>query len=313
MSVKIARTRNELRSLLKDFRGQHAGYKGSSVGFVPTMGALHQGHARLIERSVSQNDCTVVSVFVNPKQFSPNEDLSKYPRTFESDLATCEREGAQILFAPHVEELYPETFRTTVTVSEMDRVLCGAYRPGHFDGVCTVVLLLLNLVSADRAYFGLKDFQQYSILKRMVEDLGHPTQLIPVATVRDYDGLALSSRNRFLDSSARVAARAIPSALKDVAALYGQGERDTRALIEAALARLSHVNALELQYCELRKVDDLSECNRVVECDAVLAVAAFVRGADAVTTRLIDNLLLSETSECLSELKIFASTMTVES
>jgi pantoate--beta-alanine ligase len=277
------------------------------------MGALHEGHAKLIEQSVSQNAVTVVSVFVNPKQFGPNEDLSKYPRTFESDLSLCEREGVQILFAPQADNLYPDTFRTSVSVSGMDKVLCGSHRPGHFDGVTTVVLLLLNLVNADRAYFGLKDFQQFSILKRMVEDLAHPTQLIPVSTVRESDGLALSSRNRFLDASAREIARRIPTALRVVAAMYLQGERATKKLLDAASKCLRNQNSLELQYCELRRVSDLSECGEELDVDSVLAVAALVRGSDGVSTRLIDNLLLSAAADNSEELKIFASTMTSES
>ena len=313
MTVQIARTRKELRGLLEALRQEHNGTQNCSVGFVPTMGALHRGHAQLIERSVSQNSVTVVSIFVNPKQFGPNEDLSKYPRTFDSDLAICEREGVQILFHPDVNELYPETFKTSVSVSGMGSVLCGAHRPGHFDGVCTVVLLLLNLVNANRAYFGLKDFQQYSILKRMVNDLAHSTQLVPVSTVRESDGLALSSRNRFLDASARESARRIPEALRAVASIYLQGERKTQRLIDAASACLRNDHSLELQYCELRRVSDLSECGELIDEDSVLAVAAMIQGSDGVTTRLIDNLLLSETSDNKKELKILTSTKSVHS
>lgn len=313
MSVRIARTRSELFQLMREIRSESRDLRNTpSVGFVPTMGALHRGHASLIEHSVRENSTTVVSVFVNPKQFGPKEDLSKYPRTFEQDLETCERSGAQILFAPSVDEVYPDGFKTTVAVSEMDGVLCGAFRPGHFDGVCTVVLLLLNLVRADKAYLGMKDFQQFTILQRMVEDLAHPTQLIPVPTVRDLDGLALSSRNKFLDSSARQTARTIPEALKLAARMFIQGERNRETLLGRAVSHLSNIEGLELQYCELVKAKDLTICNDVLESDSVLAVAAFVTGADGIRTRLIDNVLLSEEPRFSFDLNNFAAKTFVE-
>ena len=303
MGILLARSRSELKSMLASLAVtlEDAGVR-SSIGFVPTMGALHAGHASLVKRSSKENSITVVSVFVNPKQFGASEDLGKYPRTLEADLELCERAGAQIVFAPSVQEMYPAGFRTQVSVSSLDQVLCGAYRPGHFDGVCTVVLLLLNLVGANHAYFGLKDFQQFTILSRMMLDLEHPTNIVGVATVRDPDGLAMSSRNKFLDTSARQVALQIPKALKASVDLYLQGERARDRLLEFCKAQLQDNVAFELQYCELLDAQKLSAPADIIDSECVLAIAAFVTGADGVRTRLIDNVVLSRNPERLEEL-----------
>lgn len=314
MPVAVVRTRAELKKILQQKQSVH-GRQGrpARVGFVPTMGALHAGHARLIEASARQDDVTVVSIFVNPKQFGPAEDLSKYPRTLESDVRVCEQAGAQVVFAPSVDEVYPESFRTSVTVSGLSGHLCGALRPGHFDGVCTVVLVLLNLVGAQRAYFGLKDFQQFTILRRMTQDLAHPTQLVPVPTVRDTDGLALSSRNKFLDGTARQTALRIPRALQAVASLYLDGERSHSTLMKAAATHLAAAKNFEPQYCELLDANDLSVLGKFLTADSVLAVAGVVEGADGVRTRLIDNLLLSDDPTCVAELEKIAYQISVDS
>lgn len=314
MNVRVARTRAELLGFLNSLRvtleevGVHV-----SVGFVPTMGALHEGHATLIRRSSKETSITVVSIFVNPKQFGASEDLAKYPRTLEADVQICERAGAHIVFAPTVEEMYPAGFTTQISVGGMADVLCGAYRPGHFTGVCTVVLLLLNLVKADQAYFGLKDFQQFSILNRMVNDLVQPTRLIGIPTVRDSDGVALSSRNKFLDAHARRLAGRIPVALKHVAENFLQGMRQSSELLALCLLHLQNEDGFEVQYCEIRNAETLDEASVTIESDHVLAVAVFVTGADGIKTRLIDNILLTHDPEHLPALLDFAHEPNVRS
>lgn len=294
MGILLARNRTELRKLADSL---FATLEGASVtqtlGFVPTMGALHEGHATLIRKSARENAITVVSIFVNPRQFGANEDLAKYPRTLDEDLDLCEKAGAHLVFAPTVDDIYPHDFRTQVSVSQMDSVLCGAFRPGHFNGVCTVVMLLLNLIRPQRAYFGLKDFQQYSILARMMSDLEHPATIIGVPTVRDSHGLALSSRNRFLDEHALQTSLKIPRALSAAAELYLRGEQRSSELIHEAKKYLTNDLGFELQYCELRDASMLQNVEFQIETDAVLAVAAFVTGADGVKTRLIDNIFLT--------------------
>ncbi|MEY3901954.1 MAG: hypothetical protein RL189_1260 [Pseudomonadota bacterium] len=277
----------------------------ATVGFVPTMGALHDGHATLVRKSSKDNSITVVSIFVNPKQFGPQEDFAKYPRTFEADCALCEKAGAQIVFAPTADELYPADFKTQVNVSEMSDVLCGAYRPDHFAGVCTVVLLLLNCVSADRAYFGLKDFQQFTIIARMAADLDHPTCIMGVPTVRDGDGFALSSRNRYLDDGARKSALCIPRALRAAGHCFLDGNSDSQTVLAAALEILSSESGFELQYCEIRNAKNLSLCNDKITQDSVLAIAGFVQGGDGVRTRLIDNIVLTHEPDRLETLLDF--------
>jgi len=306
MNLLLARSRSELRNLIASLSAtlDEAGVR-TSVGFVPTMGALHEGHATLIKRSSKENAITVVSIFVNPKQFATSEDLDKYPRTLEADLQYCKNAGAQIVFAPSVEEMYPNDFRTQVSVGELSEVLCGAFRPGHFTGVCTVVLLLLNLVRASKAYFGLKDFQQFSIVSRMLTDLEHPTQIVGVATVRDVDGLAKSSRNRFLDSEARQRALRIPLALRSAAVLFLSGTSETTVLLNAAMQHLLSDSHFELQYCELRESRTLTQAGTQISNETVLAIAAFVTGADGVRTRLIDNVLLTHDPEHLEPLLDF--------
>jgi len=306
VGILVARSRDQFRSMLDSLAQTLVDAEvRCSVGFVPTMGALHEGHAALVRRSSKENAITVVSIFVNPKQFGANEDLAKYPRTLEADLTLCEQAGAQIVFAPSADQMYPQGFATQVNVTGMDEVLCGAYRPGHFAGVCTVVMLLLNLARADRAYFGLKDFQQYSILQRMVQDTAHPTRLVGVPTVRDSHGFALSSRNKFLDATARQAALRIPAALKAVAGQYLQGEHSSQKLLELCRTSLASDASFELQYCELRDAKTLGLCSVQVESEAVLAVAAFVTGEDGVRTRLIDNILLSRNPDHLEQLLDF--------
>lgn len=207
--MRIVRTAGEIR---EEVRAERA--RGSSVGLVPTMGGLHEGHLSLVRRAREENDVVVVSIFVNPLQFGPGEDLDAYPRDEERDVLLLDGAGADIVFVPPVEEVHPEDRATTVTVGGLSEVLEGAHRPGHFDGVCTVVAKLFNLVGPERAYFGQKDAQQVAVLKRMIEDLGFPLDLVVCPIVREPDGLALSSRNAYLSASERGRATVLFRALQ---------------------------------------------------------------------------------------------------
>lgn len=282
--------RHELINHLNELRNAN-----HSIGFVPTMGALHEGHGSLISLSASENDYTVVSIFVNPKQFGPKEDFSKYPRTFQEDLELAERFGAKIIFSPTVDEMYPHTFQTQISVSGVSEVLCGAYRSGHFNGVATVVLLLMNLMQANRMYLGQKDFQQVQVLKRMAFDLAHFTKIVMVPTIREKDGLAMSSRNRYLSPEARKKAERIPRALAFIAKAFLAGEKSIDKLLKISISELNQENLIP-QYLEFRKVDDLTQkCEGTLDCEAVVAIAQIIEFNDT-STRLIDNIVLGNDS-----------------
>jgi pantoate--beta-alanine ligase/3-methyl-2-oxobutanoate hydroxymethyltransferase len=268
----------DLRETIKRLRAA-----GASIGFVPTMGALHAGHAALLKRAKQENDCVVASIFVNPLQFDRKDDLERYPRTLETDLQTCRDEGASVVFTPRPHELYPSEQRTFVETSALSRYLCGEHRPGHFRGVETVVLKLLNIVQPDRAYFGEKDAQQLAIIRRMVRDLNVPVSIVPVATVREADGLALSSRNKNLTSHERAIAPVLASALRKAAEALDKGERSTEALREIALTELASHPEVRLEYLEFTDPETLVPLSRI-ENQALLAGAIWLG-----TTRLIDN------------------------
>jgi pantoate--beta-alanine ligase len=263
--VKTVRTIPELRAARQALPG--------SVGLVPTMGAFHEGHLALIRAARDECDAVVVSLFVNPKQFGPGEDLHRYPRDEARDAALAEREDADLLFVPAVEEMYPPGFQTWVEVEELSHVLEGQYRPGHFRGVATVCLKLFSLVRPDRAYFGQKDAQQVAVVTRMVEDLGLGLEIRAVPTVRDDDGLALSSRNQLLAPEERRAAAVISKALAAGAAAHHEG-RDAAA---AASKALEEEPLVKPQYVQVARFDGR----------LVLAAAARVG-----STRLIDNVVL---------------------
>ena len=287
MSKPLVLTRrSQFLDYSKNMRDQ-----GKTIGLVPTMGALHEGHATLLRKSAAENDVTIATIFVNPKQFGPHEDFGQYPRPFADDISLLEACRTSAVFAPSIAEMYPQNFSTHVRVEKLDEALCGAHRPGHFDGVCTVVMLLLNLSNAHKAYFGLKDFQQYTILQRMCRDLAHPTELVPVPTVRETDGLAMSSRNRYLDATARETARAIPFALSAVAKTFLDGERNSNKLLAVASSILEK-SQLTPQYLELRDTETLSIISGDLTTDAVLAIAQPIAFAEG-SCRLIDNVVLS--------------------
>lgn len=262
--------------------------EGGTVGFVPTMGYLHEGHLSLVRKSVSENQTTVVSIFVNPLQFGPNEDYEAYPRDLEKDCMLLEKEGVDLVYCPKPEDLYHPDHSTYVVEEGVSRDLCGASRPGHFRGVCTVVLKLFHLVEPDRAYFGEKDYQQLQVIRRMVRDLNVPVEIRGCPIVREQDGLALSSRNVYLSPPERASALALSRSLKKAKALYDSGERDAAKIAGCVREELKGDPSLYVEYVEVRDASELSAL-KTIERPAVLALAVRVG-----KTRLIDNVILGE-------------------
>ena len=256
------------------------------MGFIPTMGALHEGHLSLVRAAKAKCDLVAVSIFVNPLQFGPSEDLAKYPRTFEHDRELLEKEAVDILFAPTPEEMYPAGAVTYVTVEGLSEKLCGKSRPGHFRGVTTVVAKLFNILEPDMAFFGQKDAAQATIIRRMVQDLNLPVEIVVCPIVRERDGLAMSSRNAYLNPQERKSALALNRALSEVKSRFDQGERNAEHLITVGKKMLLREPAVRLDYLE---IVDTSTLDRIEELSssALVAVAAFVGN-----TRLIDNILL---------------------
>ena len=279
--MRIVRTKSELRDYLASMRRNRF-----DVGFVPTMGSLHAGHFSLIEAAVRESDKAVVSVFVNPAQFGPDEDYETYPRDLETDAEAIAALGAAVLFAPDAAEIYPAGDQARVTVGELATKLCGGRRPGHFDGVTTVLAKLFHLVGPDRAYFGAKDAQQCVVVRRMVRDLEFGIEIRVLPTVREPDGLALSSRNVRLTPEGRTAATALHRGLRRVEALRRTGEVVADALRAAALAEIERERAVELEYLEVVDAETLDP-TPVVERPTLVAVAAHVDGV-----RLIDNVTI---------------------
>lgn len=259
------------------------------VVFVPTMGALHAGHTALIDRArreAGAKGTVVVSIFVNPTQFGPKEDLSRYPRPFATDRRLCAQHGVDLIFRPGAEEMYAGDFSTYVEEQSVSGPLCGASRPGHFRGVCTVVLKLFNLVQPDAAVFGLKDYQQCAVIRRMVRDLDLPVRIIPCPTVREADGLALSSRNVFLTAEERVQAPVLRQALLAAQAAWKAGETRTTALRKLLLRQIATAPLARVDYAEITDGESLQPVRRA-GADTVMALAVFFG-----RTRLIDNLRL---------------------
>ena len=283
--MRVVRTIADLRALLRTHREQ-----GQRIGFVPTMGFLHEGHGALIRQSAARCDATVVSIFVNPDQFGPGEDLANYPRDLERDQGLCLETGANVLFIPEVSEIYPTGFQTHVEPGRLAEPLCGQFRPGHFRGVATVVAKLFHIVQPDLAFFGQKDYQQAVVIRRMVRDLNMPVDVVVVPTIREADGLALSSRNAYLKPEERTRALALSLGLLAAKAAFDTGERSTARLLELAQAPLQQVD--DLQYLELVDAQTLEAHDGTVDRTVALCVAAYVG-----TTRLIDNVVLSPSPE----------------
>ncbi len=277
----VVPTAAEVRAAVASARAQ-----GRTVGFVPTMGALHEGHAALIRAARRRTGFVVVSIFVNPTQFGPQEDFARYPRTPDADRAVCGAAGADLVFAPSVGEMYPEGSATFVEVTGLQDVLEGASRPGHFRGVCTVVLKLFNIVQPDVAYFGQKDAQQARIVRQMVRDLNVPVEVQVEPTVREPDGLAMSSRNRYLSAGERAAAPRISAALREVRERAAAGEGDAARLEAALAAALAAIPGAKVDYARIVDADTLRPLARL-DRPALATVAVFLGN-----TRLIDNVTL---------------------
>ena len=260
--------------------------EGLSVGFVPTMGYLHEGHKSLIDRAVQENDRVVVSVFVNPIQFGPTEDLESYPRDLNADSILCEKAGAALVFAPEVSEMYADNFTTFVDTSGVTEELCGKSRPIHFRGVQTVVLKLFNIVKPDRAYFGQKDAQQLAVIKRMVKDLNVDTEIVGCPIVREADGLAKSSRNTYLNPDERKAALILSRSLKLGRELIENGETDSKAVIKAITDSINTEPLAKIDYVDVVDFDTITPVDKIGK-SVLVAIAVYIG-----KTRLIDNFII---------------------
>ena len=260
---------------------------GKTVGLVPTMGFLHEGHQSLIRKSASQNDRTVVSVFVNPIQFGPNEDLEAYPRDLNRDMQKVEEAGGNLIFNPEPAEMYPGHFTSFIDTTETTELLCGAVRPVHFRGVCTVVGKLFNIVCPDRAYFGQKDAQQLATVKRFVRDLNFPVEIVPCPIVREDDGLAKSSRNTYLNADERQAALILSKSLKLGKQAIEAGERDAQKVIDIIRKNLETEPLARIDYVEVVDFENIQRTARI-QGEVLVAIAVYIG-----KTRLIDNFIVN--------------------
>ncbi|MBN1456258.1 MAG: pantoate--beta-alanine ligase [Sedimentisphaerales bacterium] len=279
--MDIVKTIDLLRSAVQKGRAE-----GKSIGFVPTMGALHKGHVSLIETAIKKCDVVVVSIFVNPTQFGPNEDLDKYPRDLEGDAKICEQAGADIIFAPDVNEMYPDKIITWVEVEGLTNNLCGKFRPGHFKGVTTVCAKLFNIVCPDTAFFGQKDVQQAIVIKRMVKDLNMPLEIKVCPTMREESGLAISSRNQYLSESEKKEAALIYAALGKCEGMVGEGVSDCSKLTDAMRGVLGKSPNINVEYISIVDIETLEDIDNITS-KALVAMAVKI-GA----TRLIDNIIV---------------------
>ncbi len=279
--MRLVQTINEMKKLSKE-----AIEKGKTIGFVPTMGYLHEGHLSLVKKARGDNDIVVVSIFVNPTQFGPNEDFNRYPRDLERDLRLLEPLKVDYVFYPSVEEMYPKNYSVYVDEIELSKYLCGAKRPGHFRGVCTVVTKLFNIVKPTHAYFGQKDAQQFRILRRMVQNLNMDVEMIEMPIVRESDGLAMSSRNVYLNEEERKEATRLYKSLLKAKELVENGERDVSKIKNSMLEILNHP-LLKIDYVEIVDEETLKPVEKI-EGKVIIALAVFVGKA-----RLIDNVIIN--------------------
>jgi pantoate--beta-alanine ligase len=279
--MEVAETIQSVRKLLKAARAE-----GKKIGLVPTMGALHIGHISLIEAAARETDFVVVSIFVNPTQFGPSEDFEKYPRPFEADLKICEEHGVDVAFAPTSKEMYKSENLTWVNVEKLTEPLCGQFRPGHFRGVTTVCAKLFNIVMPDIAFFGQKDAQQAIAIKRMVADLNMPLEIVVCPTIREPNGLAISSRNQYLSEQRRKDAALIYKSLQKCKEMIEAGVTDTRKIIDQMHKILNHIPSATIEYISIVDAETLKSVDKVA--GKVLAAAAVKIGS----TRLIDNILV---------------------
>ncbi len=278
--MKIVSTINEVREQVKEWKKE-----GNTIGFVPTMGYLHEGHASLIDAARKNNGKVVVSIFVNPIQFGPNEDLDSYPRDLEHDAKLCEEHGVDLIFHPTPEEMYGDNFYTFVDMDVLTKELCGLSRPVHFRGVCTVVSKLFNIVTPDNAYFGQKDAQQLAIIKRMVKDLNMPLSIHGCPIIREEDGLAKSSRNTYLSADERKAALVLSRSLKIGKQLVDAGEKSAKAVKDAITAEINKEPLAKIDYVDVVDFDTITPVDEI-KGTTLVAIAVYIG-----KTRLIDNFI----------------------
>jgi pantoate--beta-alanine ligase len=281
--IRIVESIREMQSYSEALR-----LAGKKISFVPTMGYFHEGHLSLMKEARKQADCVVVSIYVNPTQFGPKEDFSKYPRDFERDSKMAQSVGVDIIFFPSNQEMYPQSYQTYIDVEQVTKNLCGMSRPGHFRGVTTVCCKLFNIVKPHSAIFGKKDFQQLAAIKRMVADLNLDLEIIGLPTFREQDGLAMSSRNVYLSKEERLSALTLVGALRIAQKLYAEGERNAAVMIEKAEALIKSAPFTEIDYVKVCDTSTLEDVNEIRK-EAVMALAVKVG-----KTRLIDNSVLGE-------------------
>lgn len=279
--MQVVKTVKEVRDIVAQWRKE-----GLTVGLVPTMGFLHEGHQSLIEKSVSQNDRTVVSVFVNPIQFGPTEDLEAYPRDLEHDKALVEKAGGNLIFNPEPAEMYPGHFTSFIDTTETTELLCGASRPIHFRGVCTVVGKLFNIVTPDRAYFGQKDAQQLATVKRFVRDLNFGLEIVPCPIIREDDGLAKSSRNTYLNAEERQAALILSKSLKLGKEAIENGEKDAQVIKDIIRKNIETEPLARIDYVEVVDFENIQRVDTITG-ETLVAIAVYIG-----KTRLIDNFIV---------------------
>jgi pantoate--beta-alanine ligase len=277
-SIKIVDNVKDMQALSNRIKKE-----GRIISFVPTMGALHEGHLSLMRVAKEKGDFLVVSIFVNPTQFGPNEDFNKYTRDLEGDIKKIREIGVDVVFSPDVNEIYPEGFETYVEVQELQKPLCGQFRPGHFKGVTTVVLKLFNIIKPDIAVFGEKDYQQLLIIKKMVRDLHLEIEIIGMPIIREEDGLALSSRNAYLSHEDRTRALALSESLREIEKRFKEGNKNTNDLVQFGIEILNESHVTDIDYLEIRNGNSLGSAKEAQPGD-IVAIAARIGH-----TRLIDN------------------------
>lgn len=279
--MKLVHTIKEVRKQVDTWKKE-----GLTIGFVPTMGYLHEGHQSLIERAVKENDCVVVSIFVNPMQFGPKEDLSTYPRDLEKDSLLCEKSGVKLIFNPEPSEMYTSGFASYLDMNGLTEGLCGKSRPTHFRGVCTVVMKLFNIVAPDNAYFGEKDAQQLAVIKRMVKDFNVPINIVGCPIVREADGLAKSSRNTYLSKEERKAALILSRSLDNAKCKIKDGVKESAIIREGIETELQTEPLAKIDYIEIVKLDTMKPISKIEE-NTLVAIAVYIG-----KTRLIDNFII---------------------
>ncbi|OGS17945.1 MAG: pantoate--beta-alanine ligase [Elusimicrobia bacterium RIFOXYA2_FULL_40_6] len=283
--MKVIKNISLMQQIVKTLHTKH-----KTIGLVPTMGALHEGHISLVKKARKENDIVIVSIFVNPAQFGPKEDYLRYPRPFNKDSKLCKQNGIDYIFNPTVKEMYPADYLTYVKVEKMSDILCGKFRPGHFKGVATIVAKLFNITQPDRAYFGEKDFQQLTIIKKMVSDLNFPVKIVPCPTLREKDGLAMSSRNIYLKPEERKVANKIHRSLSNVKDIVKKkNERNIKKLLSELKSQLGSTPGLKNQYINIIKPLTLEEEKNDIHYPARIVFAGYLG-----KTRLIDNIEIKE-------------------